>query len=287
LKKQRTYSPSLTIDRFLVHVQECLRDTARPFTSGVFTAIARDAKKVLGQWRQQGQLLPLVLSLFVGVELRRLQFIANPTQRHLLYQARTRLDAAKYLCDLAIERYKGEQKKLAQYLSFYCNEGEVAIALDAGEPDQAAESIRSIQRRANTVMEAHGEGEIFATTRFLSSLTQAEYHMKLQNFNEGYRYLTTAEQARSSMQSGSFEADIMVAYVKAALGLASGDDHRYEDLCRYSDLCHRFPFLTHVLHLQALKRAYPEDCSQVLLPTSDRLMVDTLFRHIQTHIFAM
>ena len=60
LKKQRASCPSLTIDRFLGHVHECLRDTAQPFAPGVFTEIGGEAKKVLGQWRQQGQLLNLV-----------------------------------------------------------------------------------------------------------------------------------------------------------------------------------------------------------------------------------
>jgi len=261
-------------------VKEVLCDNGQPLSQGVFTARTRRAQRLREEWRQLGELRNLARALYREAEFNRLHFLVNPDQEQFLVKARAQLDSAIYLCDLAIDRYKGEQKRTANFLAFYGELGKAQLVFNVGKPDQAAQIIQSIQKRAKAVSDAYSTGEIVATIRFLFSITQAEYHMKLHQIDSAYRYVIEAEKILSPVQS-SVEEDINIAYIRAGLALEEGGQGDHEDVQQFIQLLRRYPFLTYRKQLLDLQDTYPGAFPEVSLPRGNDLFIESrsMFGH--------
>jgi hypothetical protein len=286
LRRQRVSSPSLFIDRLIILAEELVRDVPYPLAAGVFAEISGKAKKVQEQWRQLGELHSIVQALFVDVEINRLKFLADPTQTQFLKQAHTRLDSAEYICGLATNRCTGERKRMAAFLQFYVELGKVRLTFDIDNQEQASKRMEVLQPLANEALASYGTGPITETVRFLTAMNQVEYHIKLRNTDLASDYFEDAEKALdklNKMRMCSIEAELHVAYVKAELALAKGDQNRHKYLEEYITLFRTYPFLTHYKHLQELIRLYPKDID-VSIFKGVQIYMDTLFRHLCLYI---
>jgi hypothetical protein len=279
MQKKQDSRNDPVLNRHMLCVQVLHRDMGRLVSSAAFTDMRREAETVQELARQQGELLSLIQALFVGVERYRLQFLLDPTHTQLLAHAHTRLATAEYLCDWAISRFTGEQKRTANLLSYYVPLFEATLALDAGAYGQAAGCIQPLTKRAKVVAQAAGTGPMTDTVRFLCEVNQAEIHLRRSKIARAYEHFKKAEHIFSTMQSPTLESQLYVAYMKAGLSLARNRPSRQEDVHKYIMQFQRHPFLTHYKHLEELQRLYQKDVDESLFK-GRRIYIDTVFRHL-------
>jgi len=275
---------SLARDRVLLCVTGFERDIGQPLSRQAFPAIRKKADAVLEEWRQQGALLQLAHAILARGELARLKYLDNPTQRAFA-TADGFLNAVGHVSKMAIDRCTGEQKNTALFLRWYGVLGEFRLVSDAGEKDQTSSIMQVLQQRANDVNESYGTGPVIETVEFLTSITQAEYYLK-------HNQLMEAEDLLSAVQSCSIEEDINIAYIKAGLALAEGGDGDHEDVQKFIQLLHHYPFLTYHNQLQELKATYPKIVPAASLLKGNDVFVETMSmfghtRHIHPYVLSV
>jgi hypothetical protein len=286
MQKQQDARNDPVLNRHLLCVQALHRDMGRLVSSAAFTIMRREAKTVQELACQQGELLSLIQALFVGVERYRLQFLLDTTQTQLLTHAHTRLDCAEYLCEWAISRFTGEQKRTANLLSYYVPLFEATLALDADAYSKAADWVQPLTKRAKVVAQAAGTGPMTDTVRFLCEVNQAEIHLRRSKIACAFEHFKKAEQIFSTMQSPTLESQLYVAYLKAGLSLARNRPSRHENVHKYIMQFQRHPFLTHYKHLEELKRRYKKDVDESLFK-GRRIYIDTVFRHLYLFLLTL
>jgi hypothetical protein len=246
-----------------------------------FREIESRAKLVRHLWHEHGELLPLVLCLFVEVELCRLQSMVKPNQRPLWNnKACAWLSGAEFVCDMALAHsHNGKQKQTANFLRFYTGLGQVQLAFDVDDPAQANKSMQVVQQLANDVTASYGTGTVTETVGFLASMNAAELAMRLGKTECAYQHFKDAEHIFSTMQRHSLEPQLHIAYLKARLALASNDHDHEAYVQEYMSLFQYNPLLTHYSRLRELKRLYPKDVPEVSIAKGVAYM-DTMFRHL-------
>jgi hypothetical protein len=164
--------PDSVTDRFILYVKALQRDLGQWVSPQAFREIGSRAKLVRHLWHEHGELFPLVLCLFVEVELCRLQSMAKPNLRPLWNnKACAWLSGAEFVCDMALNHSDtGKQKQTAHFLRFYTGLGQVQLAFDVGDQAQASKSMQVVQQLANDVTASYGTGPVTETVGFLTSM---------------------------------------------------------------------------------------------------------------------
>jgi len=266
-------------DRFLLHIKALERDRGGWMLSNPFPSIGQHAHELQEAWRIRGDVHHLTHALWVKALLSRERFFANPTHMQLWKKAVRWHEAGWYVASL----YRGAQKNISLFLDFYAWQEATNLAFDIGKPENATDYIHSIQDRAKKVADAWSEGPVAQTALFFAALQQSLYYLYRKELVEAEQHFIEAQNLFTSttMLWRSVTDHQTLAYIKASLALERVAPERQEYLHDYIGMLPRHPSFEQYRKLDRLKRLYPSELPEAMMPTDRPIYVDTSFNYLR------
>jgi hypothetical protein len=142
--------------------------------------------------------------------------------------------------------------------------------------------ILSIQDRAKKVTDAWSEGPVAQTTLFFAALQQSLYYLYRKELVKAEQCFIEAQELFTSrtMQWRSVRDHQNLADIKASLALERDTPERQEYVHDYIGMLSRNPSCDQYRNLNRLKRLYPSELPEAIMPTGMPIYVDTSFNYL-------